>query len=201
MTTLKELNALPSIQDFTADLVRELIGEYKVHGKPLDVEKEDPIKMFNRVDWIVNRVGRVMDVSGKLDPETTTFRIDRGEDNRVRVRFIDLNGTTLYTVACAGKLPLKCGSEYVVENASGEVVTRGNKWNVVSAFFAPEKEKVVRQAAAPVKKEKKAKAAKVVKEKRVKAVKNPIPAVAPETDVIAEANAIINDDVPPAELG
>ena len=197
MTTFKDMNSLASVQDFSADLVRELIGDYCVRGKAIDVKTEDPIKLFNRIDWIVNRIGRALNVTGKLDPAKATFRVDRDAQNIVRVRFIDLKGKTLYTLAFGDKAAMKDGGEfeYILTDADGTEVARGHKWSAISGYFAPEKEAVVKKAAAP----KKAKAKAVKKEKRVKAVKNPVPAQPADADVMAEVDAALED--PPAELG
>lgn len=197
MTTFKDMNSLASVQDFSADLVRELIGDYCVRGKAIDVKTEDPIKLFNRIDWIVNRIGRALNVTGKLDPAKATFRVDRDAQNIVRVRFIDLKGKTLYTLDFGDKGAMKEGGEfeYILKDATGNEVARGHKWSAISGYFAPEKEAVVKKAAAP----KKAKAKAVKKEKRVKAVKNPVPAQPADADVMAEVDAALED--PPAELG
>lgn len=197
MTTFKDMNSLASVQDFSADLVRELIGDYCVRGKAIDVKTEDPIKLFNRIDWIVNRIGRALNVTGKLDPAKATFRVDRDAQNIVRVRFIDLKGKTLYTLAFGDKAAMKDGGEfeYILTDADGAEVARGHKWSAISGYFAPEKEAVVKKAAAP----KKAKAKAVKKEKRVKAVKNPVPAQPADADVMTEVDAALED--PPAELG
>lgn len=202
MTTFKDMNSLASVQDFSADLVRELIGDYCVRGKAIDAKTEDPIKLFNRIDWIVNRIGRALDVTGKLDPAKATFRVDRDAQNIVRVRFIDLKGKTLYTLAFGDKAAMKDGGEfeYILKDTDGTEVARGHKWSAISGYFAPEKEAVVKKAAAP----KKAKAKAVKKEKRVKAVKNPVPAQPADADVMAEVTATLdctNEEDPPAELG
>ena len=197
MTTFKDMKALATAKDFSADLVRELIGDYCVRGKKIDAAKEDPVKLFNRVDWIVNRIGRAMDVTGKLDAAKTTFRLDRDADNILSVRFVDLKGKTLYTLFLGEKGKTdKAQFEYILRDDAGKVVARGHKWGVISTFFAPEKEVAVKKAASP----KKPKAVK--KEKAVKAVKNPVPAQPADTDVMTEVEAALSDeDVPPAELG
>lgn len=205
MTTFKDMNSLASAQDFSADLVRELIGNYCVRGKTIDSKTEDPVKLFNRVDWIVNRIGRALDVTGKLDVEKTSFKIDRDADNIVHVRFVDLKGKTLYTLDFGEKAAMKGGGEfeYILKDATGNEVARGHKWSAISGYFAPEKEVVVKKAAAP-KKAKASKAKAPKKEKRVKAVKNPVPAQPAPTDVMAEVTAALdctNEEDPPAELG
>lgn len=219
MTTLKDMNALATAQDFSAELVRELIGDYCVRGKAIDASAEDPVKLFNRVDWIVNRIGRALDVSGKLDPAKTSFRVDRDAENVVHVRFVDLKSKTLYTLDFGDKAAMKAGGEfeYILKDETGAEVARGHKWSAISGFFAPEKEVVVKKAAAPKKAKKpeakkpatkkagKAKAAK--KEKAVKAVKNPVPAQPATEDVMAEVDAaiadanVIDEEIPPAKLG
>lgn len=210
MTTFKDMNSLASVQDFSADLVRELIGDYCVRGKAIDVKTEDPIKLFNRIDWIVNRIGRALNVTGKLDPAKATFRVDRDAQNIVRVRFIDLKGKTLYTLAFGDKAAMKDGGEfeYILTDADGAEVARGHKWSAISGYFAPEKEAVVKKAAAPKKakapKKETPKAKAPKKEKRVKAVKNPVPAQPAPADVMAEVTAALdctNEEDPPAELG
>lgn len=197
MTTFKDMNALATAKDFSADLVRELIGDYCVRGKKIDPVKEDAVKLFNRVDWIVNRIGRALNVTGKLDAAKTTFRLDRDADNILSVRFVDLKGKTLYTLFLGEKGKTdKAQFEYILRDDAGKVVVRDHKWTAISKFFAPEKEVAVKKAAAP----KKPKATK--KEKVVKAVKNPVPAQPAEGDVMAEVNeALADEDVPPAELG
>lgn len=205
MTTFKDMNSLASAQDFSADLVRELIGNYCVRGKEIDAKTEDPVKLFNRVDWIVNRIGRALDVTGKLDPAKSAFRVDRDEQNVVHVRFVDLKGKTLYTLDFGDKGAMKDGGEfeYILKDATGSEVARGHKWSAISGYFAPEKEVVMKKAAAPKKaKAPKAKAAK--KTKAVKAVKNPVPAQPAPADVMAEVTAALdctNEEDPPAELG
>lgn len=210
MTTFKDMNSLASAQDFSADLVRELIGNYCVRGKTIDAKTEDPVKLFNRVDWIVNRIGRALDVTGKLDPAKSAFRVDRDAQNVVHVRFVDLKGKTLYTLDFGDKGAMKDGGEfeYILKDATGNEVARGHKWSAISGYFAPEKEVVVKKAAAPKKakapKKETPKAKAPKKEKRVKAVKNPVPAQPAPADVMAEVTAALdctNEEDPPAELG
>ena len=195
MTTFKDMQALATAKDFSADLVRELIGKYCVRGKEIDAAKEDPVKLFNRVDWIVNRIGRALDVTGKLDATKTSFRLDRDADNIIHVRFIDGKGKTLYTLDLGEKGKTdKAQFEYILRDDAGKAVVRGHKWGVISTFFAPEKEAVVKKAAAPKK-------PKAKKEKAVKSVKSPFPAQPADTDVMDEVEQALADDVPPPELG
>lgn len=217
MTTLAQMHALGSIQDLSADLVRELIGKYTVRGKEIDPATEDPMKLVGRVDWLVNRVGRVLDVSGKLDAEKATIRIDRTPDNILHVRFVDLKGKTLYTLDLGDSNWKADGKdfEYVLRDADGNEVARGAKWTAISGFFAPEKEQAVKKAAAPKKaakktpaktSTKKAKAGKAGKAGKAKAkaeVKSPVVTAAePETEVAsAPAPAEEEDDSLPIELG
>lgn len=139
MTTFAEMRKFNSFQDFSFDLVCELIGDFKIRGKALDPKTEPPAKLFNRVDWLVNRVGRVLNVSGKLDPEKTTFRIDRDDNKIVHIRFIDLDGNTLYTLDFNAEIV--DGGEhvnhFVLTNDKGEVVLNTEKWTGVRQFFAP----------------------------------------------------------------
>ena len=139
MTTFNDTNSLASVKDFSSELVREFIGDYCVRGKAIDPATEDPVKLFNRVDWLLNRIGRSLDVTGKLDPANTTFRIDRDAENIVRIRFIDLKGKTLYTLALGDKEAMKNGGEfeYILTDANGEEVARGHKWSTISKYFAP----------------------------------------------------------------
>lgn len=139
MTTFNDTNSLASVKDFSPELVREFIGDYCVRGKAIDPATEDPVKLFNRVDWLLNRIGRSLDVTGKLDPGNTTFRIDRDAENIVRIRFIDLKGKTLYTLALGDKEAMKNGGEfeYILTDANGEEVARGHKWSTISKYFAP----------------------------------------------------------------
>lgn len=139
MTTFAEMRKFNSFQDFSFDLVCELIGDFKIRGKVLDPKSEPPAKLFNRVDWLVNRVGRVLNVSGKLDPEKTTFRIDRDDNKIVHIRFIDLDGNTLYTLDFNAEIV--DGGErvnhFVLTDNNGEVVLNTEKWTGVRQFFAP----------------------------------------------------------------
>lgn len=199
MTTFTEMRKFASVNGFSAELVKELIGDYCVRGKAIDLETVDPFKLLKRNTWILNRVGRLLDVAGKVDPDTTSLRLDRDADNILHVRIVDADLNTLYTIDLGEKgKSTKDEFEYIVRDEKGKVVVRDHKWKGVTTFFASEKEVAVKKAAAP----KKAKAApkKAKAEKRVKAVKNPVPAAAPETDPVAEAETL-DEDVPPAELG
>ena len=203
MTTFTDTRKFGSVQDFTAKVVRGLIGDYCVRGKAIDVATADPMKMFNRIDWVLNRVGRALDVTGKLDANKTSFKIDRDADNVLHVRFTDLKGKTLYVLDFGDKDTIKGKGEfeYVLRDAAGKEVARGHKWSVISAFFAPEKEVPLKKAAAPKKAKDKAPAKKdAKKEKTVKAVKNPVPAVPAEADVMNEVNAVLGEELP-ADLG
>ena len=209
MTTFADMRKFTSVKDFTADTVRELIGDYCVRGKAIDLEKADMLKLLNRNDWIVNRVGRVMDVAGKIDPAATSFRLDRDTDNILHVRIVDSELNTLYTIDIGEKDHLAKGDfQYIVRDADGNELVRDARWKAVTAFFAPAKETPVKKAAAPkkpkakkeTKKEtKKAKTPK--KEKAVKAAKSPVPAQPADTDVVSEVDAILNEDPLPPELG
>lgn len=138
MTTFAEMRKFNSFQDFSFDLVCELIGDFKIRGKALDPKTEPPAKLFNRVDWLVNRVGRVLNVSGKLDPEKTTFRIDRDDNKIVHIRFIDLDGNTLYTLDFNGEIvDGERVNRFILTNDKGEVVLNTEKWTGVRQFFAP----------------------------------------------------------------
>lgn len=137
--TFAAMHKLNSFQDFSFDLVCELIGDFKVRGKTLDPKTETPAKLFNRIDWIVNRVGRILDVSGKLDPEKTTFRVDRDENKIVHVRFIDLNGNTFYTLCFGNIVDKKFQPGFILTDANGNEVLRKEKWTDVRRFFAPVK--------------------------------------------------------------
>ena len=200
MTTFTDTRKLGSVQDFTAEIVRDLVGDYLVRGKTVDTATEDPMKMFNRIDWVLNRVGRALDVTGKLDTDKTSFKIDRDADNVLHVRFTDLKGKTLYVLDFGDKNTAKGKGEfeYVLRNADGKVEVRNHKWSAISAFFAPEKEAPVAKAAAP-KKTKKApakKAAPAKKEKAVKAVKNPVPATPADADVMNEVDKVLGEELP-----
>jgi len=200
MTTFTDTRKFGSVQDFTAEVVRDLIGDYCVRGKAIDAATADPMKMFNRIDWVLNRIGRALDVTGKLDADKTSFKIDRDADNVLHVRFTDLKGKTLYVLDFGDKDTVKGKGEfeYVLHDASGAEVARGHKWGVISAFFAPEKEVPLKKAAAPKKTAKKtpAKAKAPKKEKTVKAVKNPVPAAPADTDVMNEVDKVLGEEIP-----
>lgn len=199
MTTFTEMRKFASVNGFSAELVKELIGDYCVRGKAIDLGTVDPFKLLKRNTWILNRGGRLLDVAGKVNPDATSLRLDRDADNILHVRIVDADLNTLYTIDLGEKgKTTKDEFEYIVRDGKGKVVVRDHKWKGVTTFFAPEEEVVVKKAAAP----KKTKAApkKAKAEKRVKAVKNPVPAAAPETDPVAEAETL-DEDVPPAELG
>ena len=202
MTTFAEMNKLGSFQDFSFDLVAELIGNYLVRGKALAAKDETPAKLFNRVDWVVNRIGRVLNVAGKLDPAKTSFRVDRDADKIVHVRFIDTDENTLYTLDFCKEIAdgKRVSHSFVLHGADGKELLNTEKWTDVRKFFAPEKteveEEVVAKAARPaVKKAKTEKApAKKGATKKVKAPAKKAPEKAPEATVEPEVVAAPAED-------
>lgn len=162
MTTFKTTHAFTSANDFSAEMVKEFTGNYIMRGKTIDVDAQDPMKLFNRNRWVMERIGRVLDVSGKLDPETTSFRIDRDENKTIHIRFIDIaNGDTLYTLDVNNT---EDDRNYVLRDSSGNEVVTSMKWTGIKKYFAPLpsttestttesiNETPIAEAAAPVKK-------------------------------------------------
>ena len=178
MITINDIHSLTNINDLTAKEIVDMTGDYFVRGKKLDIASENPQKMFNRLHWILNRVGRVLDVSGKLNPNTTTFRIDRNESGQVSVRFLDLDEKLQY------RLIVVDGERYILQDAEGNELVSDPKWMAIRRFFAPAKEETVVKEAAVPKKRKSA----------LKTVKTSVTVTPIESNVMAEDDAVISEE-------
>ena len=155
MTTLKELEAYKTLDDIPMAVIRELIGSYCNRGIETDIETVDNEKLFKNMAWLVWRAIKRLPSAWFVDPSNMTIRVDRMATGINKIRIVDLNLNTKYTIEIGTEEDKKNGFEemhHILRDEQGNEMHCDLTWpNFAKYFKKKPEEKAIAEAAHPTK--------------------------------------------------